>query len=497
MHAGVKKILFHCYPLQYAVVFFLLLSFCNYRVIAQCPPNIDFEQGDFAGWQYYQSRIPIGGGKINWGFPVPVDPVRLKLINHNISDTDYYGGFPVMCPNGSNYALKLGNDGINNEADRITYTFTIPVNQNEFSIIYNYAVVFEDPGHLAGFQPRFTVEIFNITDNKTDTCSSFDFIVQGGLPGFLISPRSPFGVVPFVPIWYKDWASASVNLDGNAGKTFRLSFATTDCGYSAHFGYAYVDVNTGCKSSFINNVVCNKAPAIKLNAPFGYQQYTWYDSAFTKVLGTQQELDLKPVPPTGTKVAVSVTPYSGYGCVDTFYTRIYDTLKVVAAAGKDASSCNDYAIQLGSMPEIGLQYSWSPVAGLSNPFISNPVANPDKTTAYILTVTDKTGFCESKDTVTIERPCKNFIYVPSGFTPNGDGNNDRLRPVIKGFAKLNYFHVYNRWGQLLFSLTNDPAGWDGKVNGKPEVMQTVVWVLEGVDADGKFFKQQGTTVLIR
>jgi gliding motility-associated-like protein len=62
---------------------------------------------------------------------------------------------------------------------------------------------------------------------------------------------------------------------------------------------------------------------------------------------------------------------------------------------------------------------------------------------------------------------------------------------------VNYFRVYDRWGKLLFQMKSDRPGWDGKLNGQPAEMQTVVWMIEAVDVDGVLHRKHGTTVLIR
>ena len=63
------------------------------------------------------------------------------------TDKDKYGNFPVVCPFGGNYSVKLGNDLNDAEAEGISYTFTVPGNIDTFTFTYFYAVVFEDPGH--------------------------------------------------------------------------------------------------------------------------------------------------------------------------------------------------------------------------------------------------------------------------------------------------------------------------------------------------------------
>ncbi len=55
---------------------------------------------------------------------------------------------------------------------------------------------------------------------------------------------------------------------------------------------------------------------------------------------------------------------------------------------------------------------------------------------------------------------------PTGFTPNGDGVNDAFGPVNPRFFKNYELHIYNRWGEEIFSTTNPSEYWDGKYKNK-------------------------------
>ena len=104
--------------------------------------------------------------------------------------TDFYGGFPVLCPNGSGHSVKLGNNQGGAQADGLSYEFTIPANMNTYSLTYHYAVVFQDPRHQIYEQPRLEIEVMNTTDNQLIDCSSFTFIPFGSpLPGFFLSTQ--------------------------------------------------------------------------------------------------------------------------------------------------------------------------------------------------------------------------------------------------------------------------------------------------------------------
>jgi gliding motility-associated-like protein len=381
-------------------VFFtsLYLSTANAQ---NCPPNIDFETGTFQGWTCYTgSTAAVNGANVITIYPSGPVNNRHTMYSYaaNSTDVDPYGGFPVVCPNGSGYSIRLGNNLAGTQAEGVSYQFTIPANQDVYSLIYHYAVVFQDPNHKPEEQPRMEIEITDVTDNRIISCSSFTFIPYGSiLPGFFESPN-PQGDTP---VWCKDWSAVSVNLNGMAGKNIRLFFKTADCTFKKHFGYAYIDVNSECSDEFVGAQFCPDDTAVNVVAPYGYQSYTWFNHSFTKVLGSQQTIRFSPPPTAGTDIAVELKPYNGYGCLDTLYARLIDTLTITANAGRDTVSCNHAPVILGTNAKPGYVYSWSPSAGLSNPTIANPIATPDATTAYIVSTRHDGGGCLTRDTVLI------------------------------------------------------------------------------------------------
>ena len=374
-----------------------------FSVYAQCPPNIDFERGDFSGWTCYTGSVASvdGANVISFNYSGGPTWTRQEIYSAigSAGVRDPYGNFPVVCPNGSGHSIRLGNNTAGREAEGVSYDFTIPAGANTYNLIYNYAVVFQDPGHLESEQPRLDLLVQNLTDGYAIGCSSFSFFANGSpLPGFQLSPN-PGGNTP---VWYKNWTAVSINLDNMAGKRIRLFFKTADCTFRIHFGYAYIDVNSECSDRFEGADFCPDDNFVSVNAPYGYQSYTWFDPTFTQVLGNSQTLTLTPPPTAGTQVAVVVVPYSGYGCIDTLYTTLYDTLSYKANAGPDKVSCNEAIVQIGVPPKPGWHYIWTPATGLSSPTVANPLATPIVTTDYHLRINHNGGGCVSWDTVTIQ-----------------------------------------------------------------------------------------------
>lgn len=48
-------------------------------------------------------------------------------------------------------------------------------------------------------------------------------------------------------------------------------------------------------------------------------------------------------------------------------------------------------VQIGTPGVVDSSYSWSPMDGLDNPILAQPMASPKKTTLYTVTVTNKCG----------------------------------------------------------------------------------------------------------
>ena len=150
-------------------LFLTSLALCRLSVSAQnCPPNIDFETGNFTNWScYIGGTAAVNGDNVITLYPSGPTYNRQTMYSYptDAGALDYYGHFPVLCPNGSGHSVRLGNPLPGTEAEGLSYEFTIPASQNVYSLIYHYAVVFQDQNHRPEEQPRMEIEITNVTDN--------------------------------------------------------------------------------------------------------------------------------------------------------------------------------------------------------------------------------------------------------------------------------------------------------------------------------------------
>ena len=181
-----------------------------------------------------------------------------------------------------------------------------------------------------------------------------------------------------------------------------------------------------------------------------------------------------------------------------------DTIVITVLPRVRASAGRDTVVVIGQQLQFngtgGLNYLWSPSTGLSSTTIANPIgvynASIDSV-KYKLIVTDLAGCADSAFVRVIIFKTNPSVFVPTAFTPNNDGKNDIIRPIAVGILKINYFSIYNRWGQLVFTTTVDRAGWDGRIGGTLQNSGVFVWMVSAVDYLGKSIFLKGTVALIR
>ncbi|MFT4062646.1 MAG: PKD domain-containing protein [Edaphocola sp.] len=200
--------------------------------------------------------------------------------------------------------------------------------------------------------------------------------------------------------------------------------------------------------------------------------------------------------PGGTK-AVQLIATSTLGCRDS-------VTKQFPLAAFDPNAGNDTVVVLGypfSLNGSGAQYyQWSPSDYLDNPNIAKPATDfPDTGYyTYVLTGTSEEG-CTGTDTVNIRVVAKEYIFVPNAFSPNGDGLNDYLRPLIIGFSRISNFYIFNRFGQRVYESINlNYPSWNGTYNGRTCDVGVYYYVIDAVSGKtGERVVQKGDITLLR
>ncbi len=191
-----------------AILCFVSTAYCQ----STCPPNLDFESGNFDNWECFTGFVDTVGGKNRMRLtPSRPIPTRHEIISAASNPgLDPYGGFPKLCPYGGDFSVKLGNIATGAEAEAISYTFTVPTTVDTFTFTYFYAVVFEDPQHTPKEQPRFFVTAYDVGTGALINCASYDYVSSSGLPGFQKSLADPL-------VLYKSWTPTSLQFAGLRG----------------------------------------------------------------------------------------------------------------------------------------------------------------------------------------------------------------------------------------------------------------------------------------
>ncbi|KAA5534626.1 hypothetical protein F0919_08385 [Taibaiella lutea] len=221
----------------------------------------------------------------------------------------------------------------------------------------------------------------------------------------------------------------------------------------------------------------------------GAQTYSWSPSYGLNAIDIPNPV-ATPVTSTEYTLLGSKT-YNGHVC--------YDTQRVAVNVYPAASLNLPDSVQLwpGESYQMnpegnGLYYTWFPPSGLTAANISNPVASPEVRTRYFVTSVTENG-CIVKDSIDILVNTETALDAPNAFSPS----TGPFKIVKRGIATLQYFRIYNRWGNKVFETSNIDEGWDGNYNDKPQPMGVYVYTIEAVSSTGKPFKKNGNVTLLR
>lgn len=214
--------------------------------------------------------------------------------------------------------------------------------------------------------------------------------------------------------------------------------------------------------------------------------------------GLSDPNSLAPMAMPNTTTSYVLTTVNAVGCISRDTVRIEVNPEVVAFAGRDTAIVVGQTLQFNAGG--GVSYQWSPPTALSSTTIPDPKAvyNGDfDSIRYNLVVADSIGCTDDASVLVKIFRTNPRVFVPTAFTPNGDGKNELVAPIAVGLSRLDYFRIYNRWGQLVFETTINGKGWDGRIAGKEQGNSTYVWIVRGTDYTGKVVFEKGTVTLIR
>lgn len=226
-----------------------------------------------------------------------------------------------------------------------------------------------------------------------------------------------------------------------------------------------------------------KGKTYTLKAPGDLQSYTWQDGSSESVYVVRNP----------GKYFVTVQDACGRLYSDTVVVSDNDFL---VYAGKDTSICRSERLTLSATDGYS-NYSWSPSYNLSSTTGKTISVFPVVNTAYSVSV-EVFPNCFINDTVIVSvKDCPQYFFMPTAFTPNKDGRNEVLKPIISGVLEFYEFSVYNRWGERVFFTKDKYQGWNGTTKGKEQNSSVFVWYCSYKFIDRGIQTRKGTVLLIK
>lgn len=304
------------------------------------------------------------------------------------------------------------------------------------------------------------------------------------------------------PAWYTHYSylwTPATNLDNNTSSTvvytatdilthnFLLT-VTTPAGCSAKDSITVTTYPGNFASGPPNMSFCPHDTAVLL--PTGGVAYHWHPSLYLSDSMASQPV-IKPI----TSQTYTVIAISANGCKDTLY--FHETVHPSATFFLPDDSVTLYPGESYQIdPQTNCTYfTWFPAAGLNYSQISNPLASPEISMKYIVHAQTEFG-CTIKDSIKIYVDPETLLTLPNAFTP-GSGPNNEFKIIKQGIATLNYFRIFNRWGNLVFETTDINKGWNGEYKGTIQPFDVYVYEVEAVTSVGKIFKKHGNLTLIK
>jgi gliding motility-associated-like protein len=343
-----------------------------------------------------------------------------------------------------------------------------------------YVITWDDP---TGLGVDLCVGTWNATVTDANGCSTSDAATVGGPTAIVSNATSvastcsnlPDGSIDLTvvggdPGYTFDWTPGGSSDEDLTNVEFGVYtvFITDATGCSMTSTYSIgtlvqIDADAG-----VGDTVCSAEPILLDGTGGG--DYLWSPSATLSDSAVADPI-ANPIDTTTYTLTVTIS-----NCVDVDSVTIYTYETPPVDAGDSLQIPTGTSIGLNSSGvQTGWQYSWEPAEFLDNSGITNPLASPDESTTFYVTVVDDNG-CTNFDSVYVE--VLPGIDFPDGISPNGDGINDTW--IIDNIDLFDdaTVEVYNRWGQILFqSAPGYPVPWDGRFKGKDLPVGTYYYVI--------------------
>jgi gliding motility-associated-like protein len=289
-------------------------------------------------------------------------------------------------------------------------------------------------------------------------------------------------------LWGNGEIGASITVSPEVETTYFIQYTVNDCVSSTKLATVWIgttpNINAGPDLK-----ICSKETAII--AATGGDNYEWSHN-----LGNQSSISVSP--PTTTTYYVSGTNASGCSKVDTVIIEVNPTPSISINVG--GSLPLQYGETISLVASGADFYNWFGATDIACDTCTQITLKPQKNTTYCAQGTTKQGcvgtYCTAIEVV---NNCST-VYIPTAFSPNGDGNNDAFRVRIPDLCTTNYFKflIFNRLGEKVFESNELKNGWDGKHKEMDQNNEMFAYFLEmKINGKDELITRKGKIVLIK
>ena len=415
---------------------------------------------------------------------------------------------------------------VNNGCAPLTVNFTNCSN-NALTYVWNFgdgsaSTTTFAPTHTFTSGGVYTVTLSAANSNacfRTNDTAYLVIIVDTNIiyPGFnytLLDSCNPYVVV---------FANTSVDNVGTPAYQWWFGDGTTYTGTTPP-GHFYPDTGTySVMLVMTDTAACNSPDTIiqrihiysfRVSAHFTIPDSICEYTPFTPITGTSNATNVTWTFGNG-QTSTAVLPSIVYDTVGTF------TITVIAQNPGSCNGADTFTQIIIVMPLPTAAFTYAPLTpepnvptSFTNQSVNatrylwefgdnttsvevNPVHQYNRTGNYKVCLhAYNISNCPSVVCKTINAEVQPLVGLPTGFSPNGDGENDILYVRGAAIAKLD-LKIFNRWGQLVFETTSQQIGWDGTYNGQPQPVEAYAYVLDVSFIDGTAKLLKGNITLLR
>lgn len=206
--------------------------------------------------------------------------------------------------------------------------------------------------------------------------------------------------------------------------------------------------------------------------------------------GNRQQAIIKVAPITNTMYHVTVTDLHHCLATDSVYVTVYPKPPALLSAQSLHHCFDEGAATLTA--NWGQSFAWTPAGETTQSILVLQEG------IYTVTATD-INLCAYTEKIILKNICETKIFVPTGFTPNGDGLHDDVEIFGKYFTNFK-ITIFNRWGEIIFISADREIRWNGMYRGEEMPIGSYPWIIsyESIfDANHTEQKMNGSITLVR